>query len=401
MQSRNDRDMLLSGKIGLFSGRLAGNLILLALLSLVLTGCGSKEPEPKPVPTASPTPQVSLPPTVTPTAAPTPSPTATPKPLRVTLPSWLDVDLRKAVDSRLHEAFAGRELTLMSADDPVESKAWDIRLAPATPSRLAGFGISPWLLDTLNLYTNGVFLTQHGILKTGSSFEEIYDQVSKVPPSATPEFAIALPGDVAALPRTIQTLALIAGATSGSTLTSMPVVKALDYLVNLNRKGLFPIGHTEGFSLRKTIQLMAEGRAGMTLGWETEMGWLADIRHSPAGIRANRVPYFSTAGTSTNRTYTRMWCWMADEHCAQDPQIQAGLKQMAGLDPGDKTTARWIGSATQMVIHPISDVYLFENIPGQDVRETTRLIREGLSSNTPSKEILYGLQTKFAADARR
>lgn len=403
MLSRIQSDIYLPGKVVSCMNRMAGRLMLVALVSLLIAGCGKKEPEPepKPTPAASPAAQVSVPPTSTPTPEPTATPTPTPKPIRVSLPSWLEADLRKAVDSRLGEAFSGREIIPVSADDPAQSNGWDVRLAPVTPPRLAEPGVAPWLLDTLQFYTNGVFLTQHGILKPGASFEEILEQASKAPASGTAEFIIALPGDVPALPRTIQSLALIAGATSDSSLTSRPVVKALDYLASLNRKGLFPIGHLNGFSSRKTSQLISEGRAGMTLGWETEMGWLTDIRRSGLGIKASKVPFFSSAGTGASRNYARMWCWEAAEPYREDPQIEAGLNKMAAFDPGDKVTARWIGGATQSVIHPISELFLFENIPGQDARATSRVISEGWSSNTPSKDILYGLQTKFAADAKR
>ncbi|MBW7939159.1 MAG: hypothetical protein H3C63_10255, partial [Candidatus Omnitrophica bacterium] len=108
MLSRIQSDIYLPGKVVSCVNRMAGRLMLVALVSLLIAGCGKNEPEPepKPTPAASPAAQVSVPPTSTPTPEPTATPTPTPKPIRVSLPSWLEADLRKAVDSRLGEAFS-------------------------------------------------------------------------------------------------------------------------------------------------------------------------------------------------------------------------------------------------------------------------------------------------------
>ncbi len=364
-------------------------LLCMAFFGFFFIGCSREEPVPTTVQVpvlASPTPLPTAtqgPPTVTPT----------PRPVRLLLPGWIDRNLKVKVAGIVGKHTPGRPLSVVSADDPAGSKTWDLRLTAAGKAEITKPGLVPWVQDSLHLFVNKAMLGRNGISEIGKTWEDILQACIAHPRGASEPPLFILPGDLPGLPRTLQAFAMVAGANSSSRMDSKPVTTALDFLYQLNQAGFFPVGSRQGTSLSMCSRLMGEGHSGLTLGWETEMGWITDPRRSPAGSRIERleIPRFAAKGISSVSQLTRLWCWEA-----RDSSLSNLPAELGRIDPGEEVSDKWIGGTTGTTSLPVpSDIFCLDTRPGQDFRDTARIIQEGWSHATPSQEILKGLEVRY------
>ena len=366
-------------------------LLCMGFSGVLFVGCSKEAPPPAPVqvsvkvtPTPLPT-ATQAPPTITPTA----------RPVRLLLPGWVDKNLKGKIAGIVGKQITGRPLTVVSADDPTGSKTWDIRLMAAGKTEITRPDLVPWVQDSLYLFVNKAMLSRNGIPEISRTWEDLLETCIAHPRGASEPPLLILPGDLPGLPRTLQSLAMVAGANSSSRLDSKPVVTALDFLRQLNQAGFFPVGPRNGTSLSMCARLMGEAHSGLTLGWETEIGWITDPKRSPAGSRVERleIPRFAVKGISSLSQLTRLWCWEA-----KDTTLSQLPSELGRFDPGEEVSGKWIGGITDTAKLPIpSDLFTLDTRPGQDFRDTGRIIQEGWSHGTPSQEILKGLEVRFNA----
>ncbi len=371
---------------------LAGSILLLCvvLLGVMLCGCSPKE-EPTPTPVA-----VKPEPTAQPTHTQgPPTPTPTPCPVRLLLPSWLEKAPRELVIAKAKQGAAGRPVKIVQADDPDGSRFWDLGLVAAGQAEMKTPGLAPWLLDSLHFYVNKVKLKQHGVTDLGEDWGKILEDCKAYLPGASEPPVFVLAGDLPGLPRTLQSFAMLAGATSTSALDSEPVAVALDFLYQLHRAKFLVVGSHKGTSCSLIANLMAEAHCGMTLGWESEMGWITDPKRSPVGsqIEALKLPRFTAKGVTPVPAVTRFWCWQA-----KDPSLTTLAAELGRVDPGPEVGGKWIGGGTDTAQLPKpNDIFTLDTRPGQDFRDTDRIIQEGWTHATPARNILKSLEIRYTS----
>jgi hypothetical protein len=372
---------------------LTGSTLLLCVFTLaaILGGCTSKEEPPL-------SPVLKLEPTRTPLPKNTqgpPPPSPTPRPVKVLLPGWLDKTAKGKVIAKVQEGLKGRPLTVVASEDPDASKSWDLGLVAVGRSGVKAPDQSPWLSDSLHLFANKSMLKQHGITELGSTWQQVLETCTAHPRGASDPPILILPGDLPGLPRTLQNLAMLAGANSESKLDSKPVAIALDFLYQLHGAHFFPVGSRNGTSLSFCLKLMGEAHCGLTLGWETESGWIADPKRSPSGSRIEVLdpPCFGDQGQASASPVTRLWCWQA-----KDSSLSPLALDLARFNPGPEVGGRWIGGITDTSQIPVpSDLFILDARPGQDFRDTARIIQDGWSHGTPAAEILKGLEVRYTS----
>lgn len=365
-------------------------LLLCLVVLTALTGGCSKEQAPVPVPA-----QLEPTPTQVKPAEP-PTPTPTPSPVRVLLPGWLDKGQREMIYAKVSKSAPGRPVTFVQADDPAANKYWDVGLVAAGQAEMKTATLSAWILDHLHLYKNKAVLKQKGIEDPGTTWEAMIDVCTATPGGASETPVLILPGDLPGLPRSIQTLATLAGAGSTTKLDSKPLATAINLLFQLYQAGHFPVGVREGFSSQKCAELMAEAKSGLTLGWDTETGWITNPRRSPAASRIEvcPIPRFEMKGESpAPGRLSRLWCWQA-----KDPGLVAVAVELAHLDPGPEVGGKWVGGTTDTAALSVpGDLFNLDSRPGQDFRDTVRIVKDGWDHRNPPENILKSLEIRFTS----
>lgn len=370
--------------------------VFLLLSGVVWIGC-STEPIPAPTPVAvsegKSSPRAPAPEAAQPTATP-----ARPfEGIRVRVPGWLAGAARKELLSRVSAVFPGKEIQLVDAEDPVRNRNWDLALLPRGASHPSAAPERAWVIESLAFYVNTALLRA----KTPSqptTWEMVARIAEKEIPSATTPRLLALPGDPPGLAQTLEALAYLAGATSGTRLADPRVARALDFLAELHRRGLYRIGDKEGLSANTAAGMVGTGQAILALGWETDMAWVADRTKSPV---ANRIevrdpPSFQDYPRAKGKP-TRVWCWTARETGGATQALESLVNSLTLWDPGPLPGGRWIGGITEAAsFRAPSDLFVFDLRPGQDYRDTTAQLREGWKAGAKSLDLLRAFEIRFA-----